>query len=239
MSQMKSHYRKIGSVLGGFVFAVLLAECLLRSFSMNSGFMAARELAQFRQNAALGSQFTIDPELGFMPKLGINPEYNEFGTITNSYSIAEKNGKERLLFIGDSVTARGQIVSALRTLYGEQKFEFWNAGVESFNTIQEVNYYLKYNAKISPNHVILTFHMNDFETTPVAFESGNKLVVYAPNMPATNINPLLFRYSMIYRLILGSTIDLGKEIASVKAGTEASLVRLQIGKNYYGELYVA
>ncbi len=223
---MKDPYKKIISLIGGMAFALLLAEGLLRVLSVNSGFMAARELTQFRQNPDLVDKFAIDPELGFMPNLGTNPQYTKFGTITNAYSLMKTNHADRLLFIGDSVTARGKIVSALRDMYGDRDFEYWNAGVESFNTVQEVNYYLKFNHAISPNHVILTFHMNDFEATPVTFKSGKKLIVYAPNMPTTSINPVLFRYSMIYRLILGRTIDLHKEIESVKADTEASLVRL-------------
>jgi hypothetical protein len=47
------------------------------------------------------------------------------------------------------------------------------AGVESFNTVQEVAYDRSFNRFIRLDHVILTFHLNDFETTPVAFREAD------------------------------------------------------------------
>jgi len=75
-------------------------------------------------------------------------------------------------------------------------------GVESFNTVQEVNFYKKYNRGIDPDHVILTFHLNDFETTPVAFYHKGNLVFYAPNARSTKISRWLFQHSYIYGQLL-------------------------------------
>lgn len=145
--------------------------------------------------------FTIDPKFGFRPILGTG-RYSEYGTKINTYSIEKRQNTERLLFIGDSVTYRGKIIDALRRLFGEENFEYWNAGVESFNTVQEVNFYREYNMAISPDHVILTFHLNDFETTPISFYHGDKIVVYGPNTSLEDINPWLFQHIHIYRLFL-------------------------------------
>jgi hypothetical protein len=147
--------------------------------------------------------YTVDEDLGFRPILP-SRFYNEYGTVQNRYDIAKRSGVTRLLFLGDSVTFRGTIIDALRALYGEELYEYWNAGVESYNTVQEVNFYRAYNYRIRPNHVILTFHPNDFETTPVAFlNEDRKLSVYAPNRPLTEMNPFLFRHSHLYRLLMG------------------------------------
>ena len=137
-------------------------------------------------------------------------------------------GVNRLLFIGDSVTHRGQIVEALRAVYGSQKYEYWNAGVESFNTVQEVEYYKRFNRAINPDHVILTFHLNDFETTPVAFrEADGTLVVFAPNRPVRRLNPWLFQHSYTYRYWLGLVTPKKTARSEIIAEVRASLTDLE------------
>ena len=167
-------------------------------------FSGAYELTQFRQGAGSGlSTFVVDPDFGFRPVLGDGP-YTRFGTLANDYAAAKTAGVSRLLFIGDSVTHRGHIIDALRAEYGSQQYEYWNAGVESFNTMQEVEYYRRFNRLIRPDHVILTFHLNDFETTPVAFrDTDGTLVVFAPNWPVRRLNRWLFQHSYTYRYWLG------------------------------------
>jgi hypothetical protein len=132
------------------------------------------------------------------------------------------------LFIGDSVTRRGHIVEALKSQYGSQEYEYWNAGVESFNTVQEVGYYRRFNRAIQPDHVILTFHLNDFETTPVAFqEADGTLVVYAPNWPVRRLNRWLFQHSYTYRYWLGLVTPRKTSRSEIIEEVRASLVELQ------------
>ncbi len=189
------------------VAAVALSEIYLRRIEANSGFQLGHELRWMRRNKAdLAQVFTIDPDFGFRPILG-NELYNEYGTLNNGYRLEASPGVARLLFVGDSVTRRGRIVDALKEAYGEGRFEYWNAGVESFNTAQEVQYYIRYNSIIKPDHVILTFVYNDFGTTPIAFfNRENKLVVYAPNASCGEVNPWLFRHSYLYRFIRGNQL---------------------------------
>jgi hypothetical protein len=167
-------------------------------------FGGAYELTQFR----LGKEsdraaFLLDPELGFRPVLGAG-EYSRFGTVANDYSVTRRPATRRLLFMGDSVTHRGHIMNALKRQYATERYEWWNAGVESFNTVQEVAYFRRFNRPLRPDEVVLTFHLNDFETTPVVFrEADGSLVVYAPNWPARRVNQWLFRHSYSYRYWLG------------------------------------
>ena len=174
------------------------------------------------------SKYLVRPILG-------NGFYSEYGTRANAYALEKPPAKTRLLFIGDSVTARGHVVEAIRDVYGDEHHEYWNAGVESFNTVQEVNYYRRYNAAISPDHVILTFHLNDFGTTPIAFRNDDgAIVVYAPNRPLREINPWLFRHSYTYRFVIGlmsaTTIDRRGVLAEVRA----SLVDLRGAVDEHG-----
>jgi hypothetical protein len=191
-------------------------------------FGGAYELTQFRQGVADGlSAFVIDPAFGFRPVLGDGP-YTRFGTLANTYAAAKSPGVRRLLFIGDSVTHRGHIVAALRAEYGSQRYEYWNAGVESFNTVQEVKYYRQFNRPIHADHVILTFHLNDFETTPVAFrDADGSLVVFAPNWPVQRLNLWLFQHSYTYRYWLGLVTPKKTARTEIIAEVRASLADLE------------
>ncbi len=191
-------------IVGAAAAALLIAELRLRWSDPNAGFQVGNELGWLRRSRSdLAKVFTVDPDFGFRPILG-NDLYNEFGTLKNSYSIDRAPGVTRLLFIGDSVTSRGRIIDALKELYGEEAYEYWNAGVESFNTAQEARYCRTYNLRIKPDHVILTFVYNDFGTTPIAFfNQDNELVVYALNRPSEHVNSWLFRHLYLYRYLLG------------------------------------
>jgi hypothetical protein len=171
-------------------------------------------------------KYTIDPELGYRPVLGTR-YYTEYGTKTNSsYPIQKRPDVQRVLLLGDSVVKREQPVRALKSVYGEEKYEFWNAGVTGYNTIQEVNFYKKYNYAINPDHVVIFFHNNDFINTPVGYYKEGKIFVFWPDLPPENINPWLFRHSYIYRslkeLFFGANF---KEVTAQKI--ENSLKEIQ------------
>jgi len=217
-------------LLAVFSVGVVLAaaEMLLRWRSPDSeAFGAAEELPWIREGAARGQLFTVDPRFGFRPRLG-NEVYDEYGVQRNEYALEKPAGKERVLFLGDSVTARRALVDAIAEVYGEDQFEYWNAGVESFNTVQEVAYYFDYNAAVDPDHVVLTFHLNDYETTPIAFEDeAGRVVVFAPNQPTRRISPWLFEHSRLYRLWLGRLASPDGDFPAVAAEVHESLRALR------------
>lgn len=210
----------------GLGVAVGLAEVVLHAMNPGASFGAAQELPWMR-GADRGELFTIDSEFGFRPRLD-SEVFSVYGTHRNEYPLSKTPDRERLLFVGDSVTARGRIIEALRELYGDAAAEYWNAGVESFNTVQEVAFYQKYNAAIEPDHVIVTFHLNDYETTPIAFrDDSGRLVVYALNQPAQQVQPWLFQHSYLYRLWLGQMRRDGEDFRAVVRETESALLELR------------
>ena len=220
----------VNLLVAGLSSAVLVLgiEVFHRFKAPYRAFGGAYELTQFRQGASAGlATFLVDPTFGFRPVLGSGP-YTHFGTLANSYAAAKPPGVRRILFIGDSVTHRGHIVDALRAEYGAQQYEYWNAGVESFNTVQEVEYYRRFNQLIRPDHVILTFHLNDFETTPVAFRDGDgTLVVFAPNWPVRRLNLWLWQHSYTYRYWLGLVTPKKTARTEIIEEVRASLADLQ------------
>lgn len=193
----------------GLCGLLVLGEVLLRmTYEPHDAMRAAREKYWFRESDQdLTKVYTIDEDFGFRPILD-GALYGEHGTLTNDYSIEKRSGIARVLFVGDSVTRRGRIVSALRRRYGDERFEYWNAGVDSFNTVQEVEFFNRYNAPLEPDHVVLTFHNNDFETTPVVFlDDDGKMVLYSPYLPRRSMNGWLFRNTLSYRALLGLLVE--------------------------------
>jgi hypothetical protein len=180
-----------------------LCEFVLRMMSPGETFGTAQELPWLRgMDARDAAQFEISPEFGFLPKMGTEVR-SQYGTLANDYPDAKTPGRTRLLFLGDSVTSRGRIVRAIEAIYGDDRYEYWNAGVESYNAVQEVAFYEAFNAQIEPDHVILTFHLNDYETTPVVTrDADGNMIVYRLNRPARQINRTLFVNSQLYRAMI-------------------------------------
>ena len=219
---------KLTLLLASVSLCILGVEIVFRITRPQRAFRAASELENFRLNREdLTQYFEIDPGFGFRPILSTDL-YSEYGTRANEYAIEKPVDTTRLLFLGDSVTARGHIVEAIRDLYGDEHYEYWNAGVESFNTVQEVNYYHSYNASVVPDHVILAFHLNDFGTTPIAFvNTDGAIVVYAPNRPLREISPWLFRHSYTYRIAVGLLSETTTDRQGVLDEVRTSLLDLR------------
>lgn len=164
----------------------------------------------------------MDPVFGFRPILGTSA-YNEYGTRPNEYSPEKRPGIQRLLFIGDSVTHRGRIITALREVYGDEKYEYWNAGVESFDVMQEVMFYKLANARLRPDHVILTFHNNDLEVTPIILMGADGETTYSPARSLTGRNPWLMAHVHLYRLWVDAAYRAAGGRDAVVRGTITSL----------------
>jgi hypothetical protein len=176
----------------------------------------------------------LDEELGFMPRIGKNEYYGLYGCVPNRYDVIDPGERQRLLFIGDSVTHRGKIIDSLKNLYGEEDYEYWNAGVESFNTVQELALYRRYNRQIRPDHVILTFHNNDFLQTPVAYRHEGQLHLGVPL--SGNSSRWLLKNSALYRTYvllttsrtLVETDKVRQSLTELKRAVEADGAKLSV-----------
>ena len=123
------------------VFVLAALEIGLRLTRPYKTHRAAREIRHFREGGReLAGGYEVDPDFGFRPRLGTD-RYSEWGTLPNAYGFEKRPGVRRVLFSGDSVTHRGEFIRALRRVYGENGYEYWNTGVESFNTLQELEFY--------------------------------------------------------------------------------------------------
>jgi hypothetical protein len=212
-SKTRSRVGNVLVLLVATLVALAGGEVVLRLLAPDSGFAVGREYQWFRQgDARMQDAFVTDPELGFRPRFG-SALYSEHGTLFNDYPLEKTAGRRRLLFLGDSVTARGCLQEALAGLDGGDGFEYWNAGVESYNVVQEAAYYHRLDPRIRPDHVILLFHNNDFSPTPVAFRDRGRLVVYSPELSLGPAGAWAFQHSRVYRLLLGSWVRIRRQFA--------------------------
>ena len=142
-----------------------------------------------------------DRDLGWRPALGTN-EYDASGILLSRSIYPKVKGAPKVLLIGDSVTARGQIVSGLANLMPPET-AFLNAGIEGYNIEQEIEFFFRYQTSLNPDVIIHQMHINDLHASRyLKRERGGKLRLYSPRVSETNVNPTLYRYSQIYRFVV-------------------------------------
>lgn len=215
-------------------------ELALR-FCFPSMVIGAGAHLQFKAGAR--ADFQPDAEAGYIPVVG-TVNYDRFGCRVDRYGANGQRlpdndgnhqaGRKRVLFVGDSVTRRGRIQQALEQIYGERAYEYWNAGVESFNTAQELIFYKRFNSALKPDKVILTFHNNDFEDTPLVFADNGELQIHFMRRDGNHINPWLFSHSYLYRWLTGLSLGMidrqrqRAHVAEALAGFKATLEQQKI-----------
>ncbi|MEQ1894392.1 MAG: SGNH/GDSL hydrolase family protein [Planctomycetota bacterium] len=197
----------------GLVLASTLAVLLLAEFALRLWNPPAVQFFQERVQGNPGERVVkidetyevhpkhgiieLDDTLGYRPVLG-GKAYATHGAKWNDYALPKPPGVKRLLFLGDSVTDRHRVMDALAARLGPG-YEYWNAGVFGYSTEQELIYYRDYLGSIQADHVVLIFHLNDYEVTPVVFPVGDELVAVHSRIGRTNPDPLLMRASYLYR----------------------------------------
>jgi len=106
-----------------------------------------------------------------------------------------------------------------RARLGDEAYEYWNGGVTGYNTQQELAYYRDYLGDVAADHVVLTFHLNDYETTPIVFEVDGDMVAVHSKVGGRYPSPWLMAHSYVYRFVWTTLVR------STSAGREAELER--------------
>jgi hypothetical protein len=181
-----------------------LAEGLLHVMDSDGGFGAARQMDWVRAGGSeIDKSIVLDPELGLRPRLNYGP-YNEYGTVTNAYSIEKPPDTIRVLVLGSQAVFDGQFVEALRHRYREDKVEIWNGGVPSYGTIQSAHFYKQYQSQIQPDRILVVIASSDLSTTPISYrDSRQNIVALIPYEARSSLNSFLFTYSHVYKLAVG------------------------------------
>ena len=188
-------------LLSGAAFAavIVLAEGAVRLLVPRDRFLTWQQLDYYEQTArGAEGRLQVDLELGHVPVIG-GVDYDEQAILRSS---RQRVGREpRTLFLGDSVTRRGPWLAALREL--APGGTHWNAGVEAWGPVQEVEFYFRHNRRARPQRVVLTFHNNDFSITPIALWGDGGLAICTPG-EAGAFWPTPYRYCWLYRLWVNS-----------------------------------
>lgn len=190
-------------VAASTLVAVVGCEIGLRYLYPHGALGSGVELEFFRREQGAGWMSVLmvpDEAIGFRPMLNTQGGYDEHGLLRRSHT-GEANVRRRILFLGDSVTARGRIVNAIEKDLHDPATEFLNGGVEAFNLTQEVDFFLRFQSTVKVDRIIHQVHGNDLRATPIAFRDENgALNVYLLNSPKQHVNPWLFQNSYLYRV---------------------------------------
>lgn len=167
------------------------------------------------------ARFEMHTGFGFRPVLG-GPDYGPDGALYNNYPREKGPGIERILFIGDSVTARGRIVRALQQRADAATREWWNGGVESFDLEQTVRYFELHTLALDPDHVVLTFHVNDYQSTPVEFtDPFGQRIHYAPRPRRATHWPHGYDHIHVWRHTMDALFERADDRTRAKANERA------------------
>ena len=127
-SALRVDWKWVGRVsltIASLCVSLAALEAFARIANLDPLLPPSQELRQFRASGrAAHDAWVEDTRMGFRPRLGFRSGegrqvYSRFGSHPNSYPLAKRSGVRRLLFLGDSVTARGRIVSAIRKAAGD------------------------------------------------------------------------------------------------------------------------
>jgi len=181
--------------LSATIIGVLIIELGLRSLYPIT-FVHVETLG-----APSGWDILPDRVLGWHPKLGTRL-YDENG-ILFSRSIYAKVAGPKLLLIGDSVTFRAQIVNSLANLLPPE-ITFLNGGVIGYNIEQEIEFFFRFQKGLRPDAIIHQMHINDLQASRQLFRRDGTTKLYSPRVTEVTINPVLYRYSHLYRFLVAN-----------------------------------
>ena len=190
-----------------FGFAVLVAEFGVRALMPAGRLLSPAAIETFHERARVeASMIQADLELGHVPVLD-GEHYDRFGLLrgwgTRSGGVDKQPGVRRVLMLGDSVTRRATIAAPLRALWTGGEVEFLNAGVESWNPVQEITSYLRHQAQLDADHVVLWLHNNDLSESTVACLHDGQFTLCNPGA-FVPVDPDWYGRSILYQLYVHS-----------------------------------
>lgn len=231
----------------GIVFGIILCEVFLRlSPVMKGNVISFQEVFGDRRDSMLWYMnndarhkacFQPSSLLGYehVPNSSFGEDFtvNSYGMIGKEYELEKEEGVFRVLLLGDSVAAQDYASSFLEgylnadpDLNLKNKFQLWNAGVGGYDVRRYALYLQHKGLHYKPDMVLVFLFLNDFYLDSLVYYKGTDgMEAYCFKeggfVPATAVNPLLLRYSYLYRLLLvrGSywldkgRADIGRKIA--------------------------
>jgi lysophospholipase L1-like esterase len=167
------------ATLIGVVVAVLCMEVAVRAF-FDDGKQFDLEMWKYALEV---KGVSSDPLIGHYHRpnrqaflMGVQFDTNSKGLRDREFSYEKPPGRLRIMMLGDSFTVGWgakfdeTFPKRIERMYADRgiQAEAINTGVGNYNTIQEVEYYLREGYKYNPDIVVLNFTFNDAEPVPVS-----------------------------------------------------------------------
>lgn len=114
----------------------------------------------------------------------------------------------RIMILGDSVSESTNFIPDLQKKLNTKFFNgknslIFNTGTMGYDTKLEWDLLKKYGNVFHPDMIILQFNINDFDGTPILYETDNgSWFAFGRSINTKQISPFLFKHSYIYRSIL-------------------------------------
>lgn len=199
-----------GVLLAALAVAVfcVLGEILARSFDL------VDRLNGFPRRLFVA---TDDPDLAYRLRPGVDTvargvhvSINEHGMRGPSFSREPAPGTHRVLALGDSVTFGFRLElgdtfpvlleEALERRSGE-RWEVLNAGVEGYNTRNQLAWLRESLLGLEPGTVVLVFNLNDYDHGPVMGPLGVLTLEQSERVPTTSLANLSEFYLLLRWLV--------------------------------------
>ena len=167
------------ATLIGAAIAVLCMEVAVRAF-FDDGMQFDLEMWKYALEV---KGISSDPLIGHNHRpnrqaflMGVQFDTNSKGLRDREFSYEKPPGRLRIMMLGDSFTVGWgakfdeTFPKRIERMYADRgiQAEAINTGVGNYNTIQEVEYYLREGYKYNPDIVVLNFTFNDAEPIPVS-----------------------------------------------------------------------
>jgi lysophospholipase L1-like esterase len=167
------------ATLIGVAIAVLCMEVAVRAF-LDDGKQFDLEMWKYALEV---KGVSSDPLIGHYHRpnrqaflMGVQFDTNSKGLRDREFSYEKPPGRLRIMMLGDSFTVGWgakfdeTFPKRIERMYTDRgiQAEAINTGVGNYNTIQEVEYYLREGYKYNPDIVVLNFTFNDAEPVPVS-----------------------------------------------------------------------
>jgi lysophospholipase L1-like esterase len=167
------------ATLIGVAIAVLCMEVAVRAF-FDDGKQFDLEMWKYALEV---KGISSDPLIGHNHRpnrqaflMGVQFDTNSKGLRDREFSYEKPAGRLRIMMLGDSFTVGWgakfdeTFPKRIERMYADRgiQAEAINTGVGNYNTIQEVEYYLREGYKYNPDIVVLNFTFNDAEPVPVS-----------------------------------------------------------------------
>jgi len=141
------------------------------------------------------------------------PDVNSFGMRDKEYTLTKSKDTYRILLLGDSICEIGHWSDYLEDMLNTQgKYEILNSGTSAWGLCHYYLYLKNKGLQFQPDLVLMGLCLNDVNSTdtPIMYrdKKHNKTLFYTIKCGpdgsrdiTLNINPFLYRYSFLYRLI--------------------------------------